>query len=35
MHLRSYGEHLRILQPASLAEAMVSSLKATLAQYPA
>ena len=35
MHLRSYGEHLRVLEPASLAQAMTASLKATLAQYSA
>ncbi|WP_338870280.1 WYL domain-containing protein [Spirosoma sp. SC4-14] len=33
MHLRSYGEHLTILQPASLAKEMKESLMATLARY--
>ncbi len=33
MHLRSYGEHLTVLQPASLADDLVESLRATLARY--
>lgn len=33
MHLRSYGEHLKVLQPPSLVAAMTESLRATLAQY--
>ena len=33
MHLRSYGEHLTILQPASLVQEMKESLSATLARY--
>ncbi|GAA4453043.1 hypothetical protein GCM10023189_17450 [Nibrella saemangeumensis] len=33
MHLRSYGEHLKVLQPASLVQAFTDSLRATLAQY--
>jgi predicted DNA-binding transcriptional regulator YafY len=33
MHLRSYGEHLRVLQPASLAAEMKASLEKTLAGY--
>ncbi|MCK8493359.1 WYL domain-containing protein [Spirosoma sp. RP8] len=33
MHLRSYGEHVAVLQPASLAQAIKESLMATLARY--
>jgi predicted DNA-binding transcriptional regulator YafY len=33
MHLRSYGEHLTVLQPASLVQEMKESLAATLAKY--
>ena len=33
MHLRSYGEHLTVLQPDSLARDMQESLAATLAHY--
>ncbi len=33
MHLRSYGEDVRVLQPASLAQAMQASVAATLARY--
>ncbi len=33
MHLRSYGEHLTVLQPASLVEEMKASLVAMLARY--
>ena len=33
MHLRSYGEHLTVLQPASLARDIRESLMATLARY--
>jgi predicted DNA-binding transcriptional regulator YafY len=33
MHLRSYGEHLTILQPTALVRAMQESLQATLNQY--
>lgn len=33
MHLRSYGEHLTVLQPTSLANDLVESLRATLARY--
>ncbi|MBD2757834.1 helix-turn-helix transcriptional regulator [Spirosoma validum] len=33
MHLRSYGEHLTVLQPASLAKEIRESLAATLARY--
>jgi predicted DNA-binding transcriptional regulator YafY len=33
MHLRSYGEDLTVLQPASLVQAMRDSLQATLARY--
>jgi predicted DNA-binding transcriptional regulator YafY len=33
MHLRSYGEHLTVLQPDSLAQAMQESLQATLQHY--
>ena len=33
MHLRSYGEHLTVLQPASLVQEMKESLTATLAKY--
>ena len=33
MHLRSYGEHLTILQPASLVQEMKESLVATMAKY--
>ena len=33
MHLRSYGEHLTVLQPASLAKDIRESLAATLARY--
>ena len=33
MHLRSYGEHLTVLQPASLAKDIRESLMATLARY--
>jgi len=33
MHLRSYGEHVTVLQPASLAHEMRQSLMTTLANY--
>ena len=33
MHLRSYGEHLTVLQPASLVQEMKASLEATLMRY--
>ncbi|WP_420150424.1 helix-turn-helix transcriptional regulator [Spirosoma sp.] len=33
MHLRSYGEHVAVLQPASLAKEIRESLAATLAHY--
>ncbi|WP_018618931.1 helix-turn-helix transcriptional regulator [Spirosoma luteum] len=33
MHLRSYGEHLTVQQPASLVQEMKESLSATLARY--
>jgi predicted DNA-binding transcriptional regulator YafY len=33
MHLRSYGEDLRILEPESLVKAMQESLQASLARY--
>ena len=33
MHLRSYGEHLTVLQPASLVQEMKESLVATLKKY--
>ena len=33
MHLRSYGEHLTVLQPASLVQEMKASLSAMLAKY--
>jgi predicted DNA-binding transcriptional regulator YafY len=33
MHLRSYGEHLRVLEPASLVAEMRMSLASTLAGY--
>ncbi|GAB2599683.1 helix-turn-helix transcriptional regulator [Spirosoma areae] len=33
MHLRSYGEHLTVLQPASLVAELKTSLQATLAGY--
>jgi predicted DNA-binding transcriptional regulator YafY len=33
MHLRSYGEHLTVLQPTSLAEEIKTSLMATLSRY--
>lgn len=33
MHLRSYGEHLTVLEPASLVEEMKHSLRTMLAQY--
>ncbi|MGA0555873.1 helix-turn-helix transcriptional regulator [Larkinella sp. VNQ87] len=33
MHLRSYGEHLTVLQPESLVRMMTESLRATLARY--
>ncbi|QHW00761.1 helix-turn-helix transcriptional regulator [Spirosoma endbachense] len=33
MHLRSYGEHLTVIQPASLAQDIKESLMATLARY--
>jgi predicted DNA-binding transcriptional regulator YafY len=33
MHLRSYGEHLRVLQPASLVQELTESLRATLVNY--
>ncbi|GAB3552485.1 helix-turn-helix transcriptional regulator [Spirosoma fluminis] len=33
MHLRSYGEHLNVLQPQSLVQEMAESLRATLAKY--
>ncbi len=33
MHLRSYGEHLKVMQPESLARELAESLRATLARY--
>jgi len=33
MHLRSYGEHLTVLEPQSLVQAMAESLRATLDHY--
>lgn len=33
MHLRSYGEHLTVLEPASLVQEIKTSLEATLARY--
>lgn len=33
MHLRSYGEHLTVLEPASLVQEMRTSLQTMLAQY--
>ncbi len=33
MHLRSYGEHLTVLQPPSLVREFTDSLRATLAKY--
>ncbi|MBC8156230.1 MAG: WYL domain-containing protein [Bacteroidetes bacterium] len=33
MHLRSYGEHLTVLQPRSLVQELADSLRATLARY--
>ena len=33
MHLRSYGEHLTILEPASLVQEMKESLATTMARY--
>ncbi|MFD2935877.1 helix-turn-helix transcriptional regulator [Spirosoma flavum] len=33
MHLRSYGEHLTVLQPASLVQELRASLEATLERY--
>lgn len=33
MHLRSYGEHLTVLEPASLVQEIKASLEATLARY--
>ncbi|GAB3250087.1 WYL domain-containing protein [Larkinella harenae] len=33
MHLRSYGEHLKVLQPESLVTAMKESLRAMLERY--
>lgn len=33
MHLRSYGEHLTVLEPASLVQEMKESLMATMARY--
>lgn len=33
MHLRSYGEHLRVVQPESLVKAMKESLRAMLERY--
>lgn len=33
MHLRSYGEHLKVVQPESLARELAESLRATLARY--
>ena len=33
MHLRSYGDHLRVLQPPSLVRELTESLRATLAKY--
>ncbi len=33
MHLRSYGEHLTVLQPASLVQEIKTSLEATLSRY--
>ncbi|WP_040006394.1 helix-turn-helix transcriptional regulator [Fibrisoma limi] len=33
MHLRSYGEHLKVLQPDSLVRELTDSLRATLARY--
>ncbi|MBO0939751.1 WYL domain-containing protein [Fibrella sp. HMF5335] len=35
MHLRSYGEHLTVLQPQTLVDEMRKSLQATLGQYEA
>ncbi|SOD89312.1 helix-turn-helix transcriptional regulator [Spirosoma fluviale] len=33
MHLRSYGEHLTVLEPASLVQEIKTSLEATLSRY--
>jgi predicted DNA-binding transcriptional regulator YafY len=33
MHLRSYGEHLKVLKPASLAQEITESLRVTLGRY--
>ncbi len=33
MHLRSYGEHLTVLQPPSLVQELTNSLQATLERY--
>ncbi|GAB2518195.1 helix-turn-helix transcriptional regulator [Spirosoma aerophilum] len=33
MHLRSYGEHLTVLEPASLVQEIKASLEATLSRY--
>jgi predicted DNA-binding transcriptional regulator YafY len=33
MHLRSYGEHLKVLQPQTLVQELAESLRATLANY--
>jgi predicted DNA-binding transcriptional regulator YafY len=33
MHLRSYGDHLRVLQPASLVQELTESLRAALERY--
>lgn len=33
MHLRSYGEHLTVLQPATLVQEMKESLQSTLSRY--
>jgi len=33
MHLRSYGDHLRVIQPPSLVQALTESIQATLDRY--
>jgi predicted DNA-binding transcriptional regulator YafY len=33
MHLRSYGDHLKVVQPSSLVQALTESIQATLARY--
>ena len=33
MHLRSYGDHVRVLQPASLVQELTESLRAALERY--